>query len=156
MILIRPRRVAMKYFPLIWAALWRRPAHTILTFLSVIAAFTLFGIMIGFNASVERIANGAVRTGFMSIPRLQRRLAAASLQGPDSCACLASPGSAIPAALSRGYYQDTKNRARYLMVDEMAECHARPEYNTPRRAGTSFRHSRTGVFVTRGSRSAIT
>ena len=41
----------MKYFPLIWAALWRKPARTILTLLSAVAAFTLFGLAIGVNAT---------------------------------------------------------------------------------------------------------
>jgi len=30
----------MKYFPLVWTALWRKPARTILTFLAAAAAFT--------------------------------------------------------------------------------------------------------------------
>ena len=41
----------MKYFPLVWAALWRKPARTILTFLAAAAAFTLFGLAIGVNAT---------------------------------------------------------------------------------------------------------
>src|SRR5260221_5208700 len=41
----------MKYFPPIWAALWRKPARTILTFLAAVAAFTLFGLTIGLNAT---------------------------------------------------------------------------------------------------------
>ena len=41
----------MKYFPLIWAALWRKPVRTVLTFLAAVAAFTLFGLTIGLNAT---------------------------------------------------------------------------------------------------------
>ncbi len=41
----------MKYFPLIWTALWRKPARTILTFLAAVAAFTLFGLAVGVNAT---------------------------------------------------------------------------------------------------------
>jgi hypothetical protein len=35
----------MKYIPLVWAALRRKPIRSIVTFLSVTAAFTLFGLM---------------------------------------------------------------------------------------------------------------
>src|SRR5690349_8013376 len=45
----------MKYFPLIWTALWRKPARTILTFLAAVAAFTLFGLAIGLNATYSGI-----------------------------------------------------------------------------------------------------
>jgi putative ABC transport system permease protein len=139
----------MKYFPLIWAALWRRPAHTILTLLSVITAFILFGIMIGFNASIERIADGAFPervyvearfcTGGCSMPLAYREQ------------ILRLPGIArIGYSVNiRGYYQDPKNPARVSMVDE-DWCRTRPEYNiTPARC-RQLQESRTGVFVTRG------
>ena len=35
----------MKYFPLIWATLWRKKTRTIFTLLSVIVAFLLFGML---------------------------------------------------------------------------------------------------------------
>ena len=39
----------MKYIPLVFAGLWRKPTRTIFTFLSVMVAFVLFGIL----ASIE-------------------------------------------------------------------------------------------------------
>ncbi len=45
----------MKYFPLVWAGLWRRPARTILTVLSVVTAFFLFGVLQGVNAGVNSV-----------------------------------------------------------------------------------------------------
>ena len=35
----------MKYFPLIWATLWRKKTRTIFTLLSVVVAFLLFGML---------------------------------------------------------------------------------------------------------------
>ena len=49
----------MKYFPLIWAGLWRKKARTILTLLSVLAAFLLFGMMQGFGYSFTRMVETA-------------------------------------------------------------------------------------------------
>ena len=46
----------MKYFPLVWAALTRKPARAILTLLAMTVAFTLVGLMIGMSASFDRIA----------------------------------------------------------------------------------------------------
>src|ERR1700720_2275299 len=37
--------VRMKYFPLVWATLWRKKARTIFTLLSMIVAFLLFGVL---------------------------------------------------------------------------------------------------------------
>ena len=35
----------MKYLPLVWAGLWRKPVRSILTLLSVVVAFVLFGAL---------------------------------------------------------------------------------------------------------------
>ena len=45
----------MKYAPLVWAALWRKPAEALLTWLAVITAFTLFGLMNGLTTAVREI-----------------------------------------------------------------------------------------------------
>jgi putative ABC transport system permease protein len=42
----------MKYLPLLWAGLWRRPLRTVLTLISVANAFLLFGLLQGFSTGV--------------------------------------------------------------------------------------------------------
>ena len=54
----------MKYFHLIWASLFRRPVRTILTLVSIMAAFLLFGLLDGVRisfAEAGQSANGAQR-----------------------------------------------------------------------------------------------
>jgi len=45
----------MKYFRLIWAGLWRKKARTILTMLSIIVAFLLFGLLQGVNQGFNSV-----------------------------------------------------------------------------------------------------
>ncbi|MGC1457230.1 MAG: FtsX-like permease family protein [Steroidobacteraceae bacterium] len=48
----------MKYLPLIWSGIWRKPGRTALVILQVAVAFALFGVMQGMKSGVERsIAN---------------------------------------------------------------------------------------------------
>ncbi|MFI4934600.1 MAG: ABC transporter permease [Caulobacterales bacterium] len=49
----------MKYLPLVWAGIWRRPGRTALTMLSVISAFVLFGILQGFTAGLGKLVANA-------------------------------------------------------------------------------------------------
>ncbi len=53
----------MKYWPLIWAGLWRKRVRTLLTMLSVVIAFTLFGVLDGitgaFDHALERLTSTA-------------------------------------------------------------------------------------------------
>ena len=45
----------MKFLPLVWAGLWRKPARTLFTVLSVIVAFVLFGLLQGMNSAFALI-----------------------------------------------------------------------------------------------------
>lgn len=53
----------MKYLVLVWAGLWRRPARTVLTSLSVATAFLLYGAlngtMTGFDTLIDKITGGS-------------------------------------------------------------------------------------------------
>ncbi|HJS91420.1 MAG TPA: FtsX-like permease family protein [Steroidobacteraceae bacterium] len=44
----------MKYLPLVWSGIWRKPGRTILIFLQVTVAFTLFGVLQGVKTGAER------------------------------------------------------------------------------------------------------
>ena len=39
----------MRFFPLVWAMLWRRRVRTLTTFASIAVAFMLFGMLQAFN-----------------------------------------------------------------------------------------------------------
>jgi putative ABC transport system permease protein len=43
----------MKFLPLIWSGVWRKPVRTILTFLCVFIAFLLFGVLDGVTAGFD-------------------------------------------------------------------------------------------------------
>jgi putative ABC transport system permease protein len=46
--------VIVKYLPLIWSGIWRKPGRTALVLLQVAVAFALFGVMQGMKTGVER------------------------------------------------------------------------------------------------------
>lgn len=49
----------MKFLPLIWSGMWRKPGRTILTLMQVIAAFALFGVLQGMKTGVDTAIAGA-------------------------------------------------------------------------------------------------
>jgi putative ABC transport system permease protein len=107
----------MKYFPLVWAALRRKPTRTVITFLSVTVAFTLFGLMIGINATMNIMAEKARADRIWTMARFN------------------SPGG-IPVTVARqiekmpgikrlavmnfigGYVGDPKMRAGIMFIDD--------------------------------------
>ncbi|HZF30624.1 MAG TPA: FtsX-like permease family protein [Gammaproteobacteria bacterium] len=47
----------MRYLPLIWAGLWRKPVRSVLTFLCVLVSFLLFGALHGVSAALGDIVS---------------------------------------------------------------------------------------------------
>lgn len=61
----------MKFFPLVWAGLWRRPVRTILTAICIAIAFVLLGLLQGVNAGFERGIADSQRDVLISRPRVR-------------------------------------------------------------------------------------
>ena len=45
----------MKYLPLIWSGIWRKPGRAILILLQVLIAFLLFGLLQGFKSGIDQV-----------------------------------------------------------------------------------------------------
>ena len=49
----------LKFLPLVWAGIWRRPGRTALTMVSIASAFVLFGVLQGFTAGLGNLVSAA-------------------------------------------------------------------------------------------------
>jgi putative ABC transport system permease protein len=49
----------MKFLPLIWAGIWRRPGRALLTLVSMVSAFVLFGVLQGFSGGLGQLVSSA-------------------------------------------------------------------------------------------------
>ncbi|MBL8266743.1 ABC transporter permease [Steroidobacter sp.] len=49
----------MRFLPVIWSGLWRKPGRSILIFLQVSVAFALFGVLQGMKSGVEQLISQA-------------------------------------------------------------------------------------------------
>jgi putative ABC transport system permease protein len=134
----------MKYLPLVWAALTRRPTRAVLTLLSVTVAFTLFGLMIGLDATFDIVAARARADRIFTSPRFG---------GTGVSVAVARQIAGMPdvktvAAINYipGYVQDPKNRAFVLMVDENAG-RVFADYPITQEQWALVRQDRTGVVM---------
>ncbi len=135
----------MKYFHLVWAALFRRKTRTTLTLLSVMAAFVLFGLLdsvrVAFNsggeaAGVDRMVVASRFSIIQSLPQsLLPRIEA-------------TPGVKVVtwANWFGGYYKDPKNQGFNIAIgsnyfDVYPEIAIAPEVRA------AFERTRTGAIV---------
>lgn len=61
----------MKYLPLVWAGLWRRPVRSTLTALCIVIAFVLLGLLEGVNAGFDRAIATAHREFLYTTTRVR-------------------------------------------------------------------------------------
>jgi putative ABC transport system permease protein len=136
----------MRYLPLVWAAILRKPTRAVLTLLSVMVAFTLFGLTIGLNATFDLMAEKARADRIYTGPRFG--------------------GSGVPVAVARqieaipgvkavtaigfipGYVQDPKNQAFLIMVDQNA-AKVFGDWNISPQMWNAVWKDRTGIVMTR-------
>jgi putative ABC transport system permease protein len=104
----------MKYFPLVWANLMRKKARLLLTFLAITAAFILFGMSIGFDASIKHLGDMAheERIGVSSRFGAQMPFSMA-----DQIARLPGVKLVSPQGALGGYYRIPRNNTFVIMVD---------------------------------------
>src|ERR1700746_2511114 len=97
----------MKYVPLVWAAIMRKPTRAVLTLLSVMLAFTLFGLTIGMNATFDKLHQEARAARTFSTARFGGQIPVGLARQSE-----AIPGVALVASsnLIFGYIQDPKSR----------------------------------------------
>lgn len=135
----------MKYLHLVWAALLRRKTRTVLTILSVLVAFLLFGLLDGvraaFNAgeTLAGVDRMVVSSRFSIIQPLPESLVAR---------VQAIPGvrKVTWANWFGGYYQEPKNQLIIFAVGpDYFEVY--PDYGITKPMIDAFGRTRTGVLV---------
>lgn len=133
----------MKYLPLILAGLRRKPVRTVLTFLSIVVAFILFGILFSVQSNLARR---------FEMMRLDRLYVDARFGGPQPMAyrsrIAAVPGvrAVIPVANLNGYWKERRNPFGVVMTNPDYVL-ARPEYTVTRTQLEALERRRNGVII---------
>jgi putative ABC transport system permease protein len=96
----------MRYLPLVWAGLWRRPVRTVLTAGSIIIAFVLLGLLQGVNAGFDRAIAAANRNFLVTGTKVR---GGANMPISAMTKILAVPG--VKAVAPRAYFMQDDNRS---------------------------------------------
>jgi putative ABC transport system permease protein len=107
----------MKYFPLIWATLWRKKARTWFTLLSIVVAFLLFGMLETVDYAFSHPSGGAA--GASTLITNNKYSITLPLPFADVQQIRSVPGvlEATWFIWFGGYYQEPKNFVLALPID---------------------------------------
>ena len=135
----------MKYLPLVWASIMRKPTRAVLTLLSVMLAFTLFGLTIGMNATFAKFQEDAREDRMFVFARFGGLVPIALGRQIESM-----PGVEVVASSSfvPGYIHEPKNRVFVQMMDEKV-AKVNPEYPITPAQWQLIRNNRQGMLVSK-------
>jgi len=138
----------MKYFPLIWATLWRKKTRTLFTLLSVIVAFLLFGMLETVDYAFSHPSAGV--TGADKLITTNKYSITLALPIADAQQIRSVPGVAEVTWISwfGGYYQEPKNFvfAAPIDTDSYFNLH-KGEFIVSDEQMQAYRNTRTGALV---------
>lgn len=136
----------MKYFHLVWAALFRRKTRTLFTLLSVIAAFLLFGLLDSVRAAFANAGNNIA--GVDRLVTISKVSFTMSLPKSLLARIQAVPGVVEVTYVNwfGGIYQDPKN---FFPNEAVAEnfFDLYPEWVLPAEQRQAFKQTRSGAVI---------
>ena len=105
----------MKFLPLVWAGLWRRPVRTILTAGSIVIAFVLLGLLQGVNAGFDQAIAAANRNFLVTGTRVR---GGANMPISAITKILNVPG--VKAVAPRAYFMEDDGRSKDAYLAALA------------------------------------
>jgi putative ABC transport system permease protein len=134
----------MKYLPLIWAGLWRKPARTCLTLFSIVVAFILFGLLQGVDSAFNNI---------LSQQKLDRMFVDSRYFQPVPYSYKAQIEKVkgitkiTEIQFMGGYYQDQKDGLFAICTIPSIWLAIRPEWEIPQAQIDAVGRTRNGAIV---------
>jgi putative ABC transport system permease protein len=137
----------MKYLPLIWSGLWRKPGRTILIFLQVTVAFALFGVLQGLKTGVEHVVAAARADLLIVHSRLSMIMQPLPLGLLEQIRAVPGVKLAIPVELSGGTYQKPDQGVGVVAVSPEKDWPDAFTYTIAPESVAAFGKSRTAMLV---------
>ncbi|HTE42427.1 MAG TPA: ABC transporter permease [Steroidobacteraceae bacterium] len=136
----------MKYLPLIWQGIWRRPGRAWLLLLQIVSAFALFGVLQGVSSGTKQAiaATHSNRLYIASKISVSDPLPIAMLERIRSI-----PGirDATPRAVIIGTYQTPQQGMPVLAVDAEPFFRIFDELSVSPEAVTTLKNTHTGAII---------
>jgi putative ABC transport system permease protein len=137
----------VKYLPLIWSGLWRKPGRTVLIFLQVSVAFALFGVLQGLKTGVAHVVAVARADLLLVHSRLSYLSQPLPLGLLEQIRTVPGVKVAIPVELSFGTYQQPDQGIGIVAVTPDEDWPDAFTFTIAPEYLAGFRKSRTAMLI---------
>ena len=138
----------MKYLPLIWSGIWRKPGRTILIFLQVSVAFVLFGVLQGLKTGIDQAVQAARADLLIVHGRQDYIFSGLPLGLLEQIRSVAGVKLVEPVELFGSYFQKTENGLLIVAVRPDKDWTDAFTFNVAPEQLAAFAKSRTAALVT--------
>jgi putative ABC transport system permease protein len=138
----------MRFLPLIWSGIWRKPGRSILIFLQVSVAFALFGVLQGMKTGVDRLI-GQARADLLLVHGSLSLIDPLPLGLLEQIRSVAGVRAAVPVELSGGIYQKPSQQVGIVAIRPDAGWLSAFTYTVAPEQAAAFARTRTGTLVRR-------
>ncbi len=137
----------MRFLPLIWSGIWRKPGRTILIFLQVSVAFALFGVLQGLKTGVQHAVDAARGDLLIVHSRLSSIMEGLPLALLGRIRTVPGVRVAIPVELFFGHYQKPDQGVGIVAVTPDKDWTEAFTYTIAAEYVAAFAKSRTAALV---------
>ena len=139
----------MRFLPLIWSGIWRKPGRAILIFLQVCVAFALFGVLQGLKTGVEHVVREA-RADLLLVHGSLSVIDALPLSLLEQIRSVPGVKVVAPVELFGGTYQNPGQKLIIVAIRPDEGWLSAFTYTVAPEYDAAFRRTRTGVIIREG------
>ena len=137
----------MRFLPLLWSGIWRKPGRTILIFLQVSVAFALFGVLQGLKSGVEHLIAEARADLLIVHSRVGFFAASLPLRMLEQIQSVPGVKVVVPVELFGSVYQKPTQRVLIVAIRPDQDWLAAFTFTVAPDQEAAFRKLRTGALV---------
>jgi putative ABC transport system permease protein len=136
----------MKFLPLIWSGIWRKPGRTVLIFLQVCVAFALFGVLQGLKTGVEHVI-GEARADLLLVHGSLGLVDPLPLSLLEQIKSIRDVKAVIPVELSLATNQNPHQKVGMVAIRPDENWLSAFTFTIASDAVAAFRKTRTGAII---------
>jgi putative ABC transport system permease protein len=136
----------MRFLPLIWSGIWRKPGRSILIFLQVSVAFALFGVLQGMKTGVDELISRA-RADLLLVHGSLSLIDPLPLGLLEQIRTVPGVKAVVPVELFGGIYQQPTQQIGIVAIRPDAEWLSAFTYTVAPDQAAAFATTRTGTLI---------
>jgi putative ABC transport system permease protein len=136
----------MRFLPLIWSGVWRKPGRSILIFLQVSVAFALFGVLQGMKTGVDELISRA-RADLLLVHGSLSIIDPLPLGLLERIQSVAGVKAVVPVELFGGIYQKPTQQIGIVAIRPDEGWLSAFTYTVTPEQAAAFQRTRTGTLI---------